>query len=107
DHSLLRSPAALTSRLSPYTTLFRSGFVQTGTITNVFYWNAQGTVSSKGATLKTEADIKAASTYETGWDLTIWNIVDGQLPTLIRSEEHTSELQSRENLVCRPLLEEK
>src|SRR5690606_41701769 len=25
----------------------------------------------------------------------------------IRSEEHTSELQSRENLVCRPLLEKK
>src|SRR5690606_39802348 len=27
--------------------------------------------------------------------------------TLIRSEEHTSELQSRENLVCRLLLEKK
>src|SRR5690606_32275830 len=27
--------------------------------------------------------------------------------TLIRSEEHTSELQSREKLVCRPLLEKK
>src|SRR5207302_5588360 len=26
---------------------------------------------------------------------------------LLRSEEHTSELQSRENLVCRPLLEKK
>src|SRR5690606_40653372 len=31
---------------------------------------------------------------------------DGMVPTL-RSEEHTSELQSRENLVCRPLLEKK
>src|SRR5690606_40671819 len=28
-------------------------------------------------------------------------------PTVIRSEEHTSELQSRENLVCRLLLEKK
>src|SRR5690606_42105273 len=28
-------------------------------------------------------------------------------PTLPRSEEHTSELQSRENLVCRLLLEKK
>src|SRR5690606_41384901 len=27
--------------------------------------------------------------------------------TLVRSEEHTSELQSRENLVCRLLLEKK
>src|SRR5690606_41761489 len=30
-----------------------------------------------------------------------------RLPRLIRSEEHTSELQSRENLVCRLLLEKK
>src|SRR5690606_41522718 len=29
------------------------------------------------------------------------------LPALPRSEEHTSELQSRENLVCRLLLEKK
>src|SRR5690606_40594366 len=28
-------------------------------------------------------------------------------PSQARSEEHTSELQSRENLVCRPLLEKK
>src|SRR5690606_41279747 len=31
----------------------------------------------------------------------------GRAPPLPRSEEHTSELQSRENLVCRLLLEEK
>src|SRR5690606_40750356 len=30
-----------------------------------------------------------------------------QLDLIIRSEEHTSELQSRENLVCRLLLEKK
>src|SRR5690606_41286490 len=30
-----------------------------------------------------------------------------ELPGLARSEEHTSELQSRENLVCRLLLEKK
>src|SRR5690606_41950249 len=29
------------------------------------------------------------------------------VPTYVRSEEHTSELQSRENLVCRLLLEKK
>src|SRR5690606_40912831 len=33
---------------------------------------------------------------------------DGEeVSTLLRSEEHTSELQSRENLVCRLLLEKK
>src|SRR5690606_40541863 len=31
----------------------------------------------------------------------------GDAPSLRRSEEHTSELQSRENLVCRLLLEKK
>src|SRR5690606_42016596 len=34
-------------------------------------------------------------------------IADGLNRTLERSEEHTSELQSRENLVCRLLLEKK
>src|SRR5690606_42128793 len=32
---------------------------------------------------------------------------DGDFPAATRSEEHTSELQSRENLVCRLLLEKK
>src|SRR5690606_41499921 len=31
----------------------------------------------------------------------------GEPPPTLRSEEHTSELQSRENLVCRLLLEKK
>src|SRR5690606_39976280 len=31
----------------------------------------------------------------------------GRFPAAVRSEEHTSELQSRENLVCRLLLEKK
>src|SRR5690606_40593689 len=33
--------------------------------------------------------------------------LDGLGKRLVRSEEHTSELQSRENLVCRLLLEKK
>src|SRR2546427_13261757 len=36
-----------------------------------------------------------------GWD------VPGVLPESVRSEEHTSELQSQSNLVCRLLLEKK
>src|SRR5690606_40694921 len=36
-----------------------------------------------------------------------WYVVDATGKTLGRSEEHTSELQSRENLVCRLLLEKK
>src|SRR5207302_8901368 len=36
----------------------------------------------------------------------VWSLETGELPGG-RSEEHTSELQSRENLVCRLLLEKK
>src|SRR5690606_41229345 len=34
-------------------------------------------------------------------------LAEATLAARLRSEEHTSELQSRENLVCRPLLEKK
>src|SRR5690606_16563568 len=38
----------------------------------------------------------------------LYGIIKGQPPAFFdRSEEHTSELQSRENLVCRLLLEKK
>src|SRR5690606_40435304 len=40
-------------------------------------------------------------------EVEIYLIRGGILSTLGRSEEHTSELQSRENLVCRLLLEKK
>src|SRR2546427_9546973 len=33
--------------------------------------------------------------------------ITGRMPTYLRSEEHTSELQSQSNLVCRLLLEKK
>src|SRR2546422_7824451 len=41
-----------------------------------------------------------------GFPLLILSVLDAWLP-LIRSEEHTSELQSRLHLVCRLLLEKK
>src|SRR5690606_42144334 len=42
-----------------------------------------------------------------GPDLALGPRRDRPGPQLLRSEEHTSELQSRENLVCRLLLEKK
>src|SRR5690606_39826230 len=58
-----------------------------------------------------------AKTLEGAWELTsFYNYVDNKIADSfntregyrqIRSEEHTSELQSRENLVCRLLLEKK
>src|SRR5690606_42002088 len=46
---------------------------------------------------------KLAEIAFTGWDPTISHLI----AQVERSEEHTSELQSRENLVCRLLLEKK
>src|SRR3712207_8067680 len=42
-----------------------------------------------------------------GWVLETLQIVGGVVEDLLRSEEHTSELQSRQYLVCRLLLEKK
>src|SRR5690606_40235998 len=68
--------------------------------------------------LKLETPIKFASTNDTiggnsgspvvHTDLQFVGVLfDGNIESLSRSEEHTSELQSRENLVCRLLLEKK
>src|SRR2546422_7816970 len=49
---------------------------------------------------------KASPMYLIGWGNTTWD-ADGTLSPVWRSEEHTSELQSRLHLVCRLLLEKK
>src|SRR2546430_8312568 len=66
------------STLFPYTTLFRSG---------------QGTLNLTAAASFTNTTVERI------------NIPDAMRS--IRSEEHTSELQSQSNLVCRLLLEKK
>src|SRR2546429_4472524 len=46
--------------------------------------------------------------FRSGWPCAAWNGCRQRLPALWRrSEEHTSELQSRLHLVCRLLLEKK
>src|SRR5690606_41012761 len=87
------------STLFPYTTLFRS------------YPTRLEKVDNKEATGTLEGDIAFPI-----WPF-ICSIVVGKMPLVLaalsrhktgfRSEEHTSELQSRENLVCRLLLEKK
>src|SRR5690606_41029157 len=53
--------------------------------------------------IKTWDALKASGTrFMTAPPATYYEMLDGR-----RSEEHTSELQSRENLVCRLLLEKK
>src|SRR3712207_7819370 len=79
------------STLFPYTTLFRSFAVGsvTALVSNVFLTHGPWTP----------------------WQMAAWGgvgLAGGALGALVRrSEEHTSELQSRQYLVCRLLLEKK
>src|SRR2546422_3731644 len=73
------------STLFPYTTLFRSGVVSV-----VAVWHERRALVF-GKQAKSVAVIPAT----------------GSLAQVARSEEHTSELQSRLHLVCRLLLEKK
>src|SRR5437868_13215150 len=77
------------STLFPYTTLFRSNLGMISANGNTFAGRATGTryMVRNNAILQTSGDAN-------------------YLPE-VRSEEHTSELQSRFDLVCRLLLEKK
>src|SRR5690606_40304312 len=90
---MLRRPP--TSTLFPYTTLFRSVIKVPDAIAPKY---TGGRYS--GSSNSTEPGYYLVNTYKLE-SRPLYN-----LPAL-RSEEHTSELQSRENLVCRLLLEKK
>src|SRR2546430_6136104 len=75
------------STLFPYTTLFRSG-------TMVF--NEGGPAAQAEAALTRAFRLRDRLTFR-----------ERKLTESSRSEEHTSELQSQSNLVCRLLLEKK
>src|SRR2546422_8251733 len=95
------------STLFPYTTLFRSvrigskhgdapGYDLTGLIVG-----SEGTLA-----LVTEITVKLSRKPEAVKTLLAnFDAVDDAADTVVRSEEHTSELQSRLHLVCRLLLE--
>src|SRR5690606_39348968 len=100
----LLTPRAPRSPLFPYTTLFRSDHIPQGqvgleraagsdpdqTLHAVLGHKLSGIDGSRGDTHPRSHDRHRNSLVAPG-----------------RSEEHTSELQSRENLVCRLLLEKK
>src|SRR2546430_6955675 len=84
------------STLFPYTTLFRS---------DIFVRLSRGEVTAT-IPLKTLVSDPAEDIFARPGDvLTLARIP--QTFTVFRSEEHTSELQSQSNLVCRLLLEKK
>src|SRR3712207_7802948 len=83
------------STLFPYTTLFRSWVTSTRSLRTKV-------VPSACACVVTSRNWKALSSDVADGFLGSW-----KLGLAVRSEEHTSELQSRQYLVCRLLLEKK
>src|SRR2546430_3858489 len=80
------------STLFPYTTLSRSDRPEGGPMFKTILVPATGS--------DTDDAVFASA-------LTVGRAFDAHLELLHRSEEHTSELQSQSNLVCRLLLEKK
>src|SRR5699024_12032765 len=92
--STIRPPP--TSTLFPYTTLFRSPLALASAIC----------CGSSGGIVKRSECMWCSSTTSTrtGWKVPAPTC---RVTKAVRSEEHTSELQSRFDLVCRLLLEKK
>src|SRR3712207_8272830 len=82
------------STLFPYTTLFRSLHSRTRCV-----WNRRAYVDRSVVHARDALHAKTSCRYIVGWQ----NVALSNA----RSEEHTSELQSRQYLVCRLLLEKK
>src|SRR5690554_7477800 len=85
------------STLFPYTTLFRSILVNSNTVRV----KAIGGIHMGGAVF---TDPEASQVIAIGVEIRLCRELHRRVP---RSEEHTSELQSRPHLVCRLLLEKK
>src|SRR3712207_8405163 len=87
------------STLFPYTTLFRS-------VVDEVIWvvGDQPILKSDVENMRLQAEVEGMK-----WDRDPDCLIPEQLAVqkLYRSEEHTSELQSRQYLVCRLLLEKK
>src|SRR5690606_39514892 len=86
-----RAPRRRGSPLFPYTTLFRS--------LNVMYLIARDYRDTRPMSFDRLAEQLRIPA------IALTPVVNSLESAGLRSEEHTSELQSRENLVCRPLLE--
>src|SRR3712207_7545872 len=87
------------STLFPYTTLFRS--LTPSEVRWVLQATARGVIVSK------DSKAKAPKPKAPFWQVGYGRVDLAAAVDLVRSEEHTSELQSRQYLVCRLLLEKK
>src|SRR5699024_12703561 len=105
--SLVSRPPPPLSTLFPYTTLFRSQMVSSVLVLRCLY-QSEGSyqfrfrkLSIKGVYVKRIFQVGIPA----GIQSTVINFSNALLQSSVRSEEHTSELQSRFDLVCRLLLE--
>src|SRR5690606_40272527 len=92
--------------LSPYTTLFRSDKSDPSRLSGDFVtdpWSI--TVEGLAENTGTYSLEEIVSQFEVERRVYRLRCVEAWSMVIPRSEEHTSELQSRENLVCRLLLE--
>src|SRR3712207_7492696 len=90
------------STLFPYTTLFRSRSASS--------WYMSLELGPWAVVLWTEITPRTSSTPSgspRAWAMANWSSTSFAVSQSSRSEEHTSELQSRQYLVCRLLLEKK
>src|SRR2546427_8767734 len=88
------------STLFPYTTLFRSSIVLADGL-------ARRSATGRCCVVRASASSSIAGKAVPAPLSTVGVHTDGKKRCWNRSEEHTSELQSQSNLVCRLLLEKK
>src|SRR2546430_8236781 len=90
------------STLFPYTTLFRSQTADRTVAEGMeTLWKNEGAMGRKRFDhFKPRSGLNKPNLFATG-------CLQSRMVSLCRSEEHTSELQSQSNLVCRLLLEKK
>src|SRR5690606_41265265 len=102
--AVLRPP---TSTLVPYTTLFRSELRdrrEASWSTSDFALRARADLDLHRAIVAATHNPLYLQLYSSMLEVFAVHMHDDEIGDEERSEEHTSELQSRENLVCRLLL---
>src|SRR5690606_40359214 len=101
---LMMLPRPPSTTLFPYTTLFRSEAMTADVRASMALTAERLGTKAVPAGPRRRIDPGVIGSLAAVWPLQLLGADDEAMQ---RSEEHTSELQSRENLVCRLLLEKK
>src|SRR5690606_41665157 len=102
----LSTPLPPSSRPFPYTPLFRSLRERASDIPLIAHDLLRRISRKLGKDVSVIPEPVMAALMNYPWPGNVREL-ENSLTRAVRSEEHTSELQSRENLVCRLLLEKK